>query len=111
MSDRYTSTDARNAVARLARALKRPTEGYVLTAEGRTRGNIGALVLYHDAGGYNVHEITSEGGGVNTPFGDYLMTARELCRAVRVAEGALWLAGTDRAAVTSAQGSRISVNA
>ena len=45
MSDRYTSTDARTAVARLARTLGRSNEAYTIDKDGRTRGNVGAIVL------------------------------------------------------------------
>lgn len=38
----------------------------------------GALVLQHDACGYTVGQIDTEGGGIRNPLGSWRLTKREL---------------------------------
>lgn len=78
--DRYTRKDAETALARLAEACKREI-GY----------GIGQWHLDYNStyGGYVVHQVVTEGGGVATPFGSRRRTAREFCSAVSFAYGAV----------------------
>jgi hypothetical protein len=109
MADRYTRKDAEAAFARLASALGKtwsdregklwkgayyePTAaGQLWTREGnQNRAHVGAWTLDHNSiyGGYVIHEMYNEGGGVSEPFGGMRRNARDFCDAVYFAENAL----------------------
>jgi hypothetical protein len=109
MSDRYTRKDAEAAFARLASALGKTwsdqhgklwkgnyweavEDGTLWSREGTAnRARVGAWALDHNGvyGGFVIHEMFNEGGGVSEPFGGVRRSAREFCDAVYFAENAL----------------------
>jgi hypothetical protein len=54
-----------------------PATSYTRTDDKLT-ANIGNYHLYFAYGGVNLHRMTNEGGGVNTPLGGGTRTKREL---------------------------------
>jgi hypothetical protein len=54
-----------------------PATSYTRTDDKLT-ANIGNYHLYYAYGGVNLHRMTNEGGGVNTPLGGGTRTKREL---------------------------------
>jgi hypothetical protein len=54
-----------------------PATSYTKT-DGKLSANIGNYHLYYAYGGVNLHRMTNEGGGVNTPLGGGTRTKREL---------------------------------
>ncbi len=115
MADRYTRKDAEAAFARLASALGKtwsdrngdlwrgkpyqPEAAGTLWAgvfapDGKRLGNraqVGAWALDYAApyGGFVVHEMHNEGGGVGCPLGHTRHNAREFCALVRFTLDAL----------------------
>lgn len=112
MSERYTRRDAEAAFHRLANALRKTysdpngdlwtwddaqrapkrTGGKLWTREGNeNRAAVGAWCLDYAGvyGGFVVHEISNEGGGVGTPLGHLRRNARDFCDAVRFALDAM----------------------
>jgi len=107
--DRYTRKDAEAAFAWLASRLGKtwsdrngnlwtgkyfePTAvGQLWTRDGNeNRAHVGAWMLDYASGygGFMVHEMGNEGGGVSTPFGHTRRSARDFCDAVRFAMDAL----------------------
>jgi len=71
-TNRITLKNLEAVVDRINNALDRP-----MTPWTKTTANIGNFHLYGAYGGYALHEMISEGGGVNDIFGGY-MTKREL---------------------------------
>ncbi len=57
--------------------LGRPTEAYTLR-DGKFRANVGVYHLSGAYGGWNVHKMVSEGGGVSEPFGHGHVSKRQL---------------------------------
>jgi hypothetical protein len=55
-----------------------PATSYTRNDEGKLSANIGNYHLYFAYGGVNLHRMTNEGGGVNTPLGGGTRTKREL---------------------------------
>jgi hypothetical protein len=55
-----------------------PATSYTRNDEGKLSANIGNYHLYHAYGGVNLHRMSNEGGGVNTPLGGGTRTKREL---------------------------------
>jgi hypothetical protein len=55
-----------------------PATSYTRNDEGKLSANIGNYHLYYAYGGVNLHRMTNEGGGVNTPLGGGTRTKREL---------------------------------
>jgi hypothetical protein len=54
-----------------------PATSYTRTDDKLT-ANIGNYHLYHAYGGVNLHRMSNESGGVNTPLGGGTRTKREL---------------------------------
>ena len=54
-----------------------PATSYTRT-DGKLTANIGNYHLYFAYGGVNLHRMSNEGGGVNTPLGGGTRTKREL---------------------------------
>lgn len=80
---RYTRKDAESALQRLAEA----TGHRVATSYSDIGGwSLDYAPIY---GGFVIHEISTAGGGVSTPFGDRRRPAREFCDAVSFALRAL----------------------
>jgi hypothetical protein len=79
MSERYTRKDAERALGRLAVATgHRIADSY---------NDVGGWTLDYAScyGGFVVHEVYNETGGISLPFGHERRTAREFCDAVRFA--------------------------
>lgn len=115
MTDRYNRADAQSAMERLAAALDKPwarngqvfvgkpwdDESRTVTGHLWTRPEgayVGAWVLDYAApyGGYVIHEMANEGGGVSTPFGSRRRSARDFCMVVEFALTALfWIEGNN----------------
>jgi hypothetical protein len=55
-----------------------PATSYTRNDEGKLSANIGNYHLYFAYGGVNLHRMSNEGGGVNTPLGGGTRTKREL---------------------------------
>ena len=96
MSERYTRRDAEAALGRLATAAGRPwTTGspWMRRDDGKTVALVGVWYLDYAPlyGGYVVHEMANEAGGVSEPFGSRRRTAREFCEAVDFAVRAIQL--------------------
>lgn len=115
MSDRYSRKDAQKAFERLASALGKTCSdehGNLFngnpyndpTPAGRLwddvvehgvhvglRAAVGAWSLDYNGvyGGFVVHEMFNDGGGVSEPFGSMRRNAREFCAAARFALDAL----------------------
>jgi hypothetical protein len=110
MTERYTKRDAYMAFARLASSLGKTWSddhgklwqgsAYEPKAVGRDVWErvgsdnvafVGCWMLDHNSvyGGFVIHEMYNEGGGVSEPFGGMRRTAREFCDAVYFAENAL----------------------
>ncbi len=64
--------------ARINRTLNRPLEPYTRQADGRLRANIGNFHISGAYGGYCLHEMVNEDGGVRTPVAYGHIPAREL---------------------------------
>ena len=88
---RYGKKDAANALKRLASMCGRSSETYKQGEDGRYHAQIGAVGMDYNPiyGGCVPHTVYNAGGGLSMPFGEYRMTAREFCRAVRLVEGVL----------------------
>lgn len=78
---------------RLNAALGLPAEPYSRKpGDDRMTANIGCLCLDHNIGGWTVHQICNDGGGVTTPLGDYRHSAGDMCHVLRAALGAVQIA-------------------
>ena len=75
--NRITVTDLRAVIARLNRETNSPAEPYVMGADGRHRAQIGCWHLSQAYGGFALHRMVGESGGVSDPFGHH-MPARDL---------------------------------
>ena len=65
-------------IARINRATGSPSEPYALGADGRHHAQIGAYHLSRAYGGFCLHRIVNEGGGVRDVFGCGHVPARDL---------------------------------
>lgn len=75
--NRITVSDLRAVIARLNRTCGTPQDPYTPDADGRLRANIGCWHLSRAYGGFGLHRMVNESGGVSDPFGHH-MPAREL---------------------------------
>ena len=85
MRNRVTQGMLENKADYLNRIMDRPAEGYTVTMDGdkkRFKSNIGHYTISYAYGGACLHEITSEGGGVRCPVGNYHRPKRELLEAM-----------------------------
>lgn len=76
-TNRITVSDLRAIIARLNRATGSPAEPYVKGDDGRHRAQVGCWHLSRAYGGFALHRMVNESGGVSDPF-HYHMPAREL---------------------------------
>lgn len=74
--DRYTRKDAERSFWQLCASLGKRVAG--------SYNDVGAWTLDYNSvyGGYVVHEISTDGGGVSEPFGSQRRPAREFCSCV-----------------------------
>lgn len=97
--ERMTRKQIQAQCDNLNRLLGLPMEPYTSHIEDKgymasrtSRANIGNIHLDHNIGGYAIHQMVNDGGGVTCPMGDYRLTAWECWHALRVACGAVQLA-------------------
>lgn len=64
--------------ARLNRLTGSPMESYSRDANGRFKGNVGCFHISQSCGGYALHRMCNEGGGVSEPLSTGHIPAREL---------------------------------
>lgn len=102
--DRYTRSNAEQAFDRLATALGKDHSpnggGSWRRVDGQNVAQVGWWELdYNSAyGGFVIHEIGNEAGGVSCPMGHTRHTAREFCSRVSFALDALRVANENAAA-------------
>lgn len=78
MSNRITQRDLDGTVARLNTALDRPAESWVKGDDGRYHANIGNLHLDGAYGGWELHEMVTDGGGIHVLSSGGHVSKREL---------------------------------
>ena len=82
MSNRITITDLKRLAARLNQMTGSPAEPYTRDADGRLRANIGNFRISQAYGGYVLHRMVSESGGVSDVLMSCHVPARELQTAI-----------------------------
>lgn len=90
MTRRITLSDLEAIVARINRETGSPAEPYTKGNDGRHRANVGNYHLSRAYGGFALHRMVSEGGGVSDVLRCGHVPAREL-QSLMFA----WLAGRD----------------
>jgi hypothetical protein len=75
---RTTVSDLQAVVDRLNRETKSPMQPYVPDADGRQRAQIGNYHLSRAYGGFALHRMVTDGGGVSSPLSTGHIPAREL---------------------------------
>lgn len=75
---RVTVTHLEAIIARINRATGSPTMPYSPGADGRHRANIGNYHLSRAYGGFALHRMSTDGGGVSCPLSTGHVPAREL---------------------------------
>ena len=75
---RVTVAHLEAIIARINRATGSPMTPYSPGADGRHRANIGAYHLSRAYGGFALHRMATDGGGVNSPLTSGHVPAREL---------------------------------
>lgn len=75
---RITIKDLRSVCARLNRATNSPMDAYTRSEDGKFKANIGNYHISQAYGGYCLHRMHNEGGGVSTPLNCGHIPAREL---------------------------------
>jgi hypothetical protein len=95
---RTTKAQVNAAFVQLCDALGRSTKTWRTPPDSRTKAVIGAWYLSQNTiyGGYVVHEMVNEGGGVCTPLGSMRMSGAEFVNAVRFALYVLEIARRDK---------------
>jgi len=78
MPQRITVWHLEAIIACINRAMNTPTEPYALGADGRHRAQVGAYHLSSAYGGYCLHQIVNDGGGVRDVFSCGHVPARDL---------------------------------
>jgi hypothetical protein len=78
MHRRITVAHLEVIIARINRATGSPMTPYSPGADGRHRANIGAYHLSRQYGGFALHRIANEPGGVSCPLSTGHIPAREL---------------------------------
>lgn len=90
--ERVTLAHLRAIIDRINRVTGSPMEPYTLHADGKHRANIGNYHLSRAYGGYCLHRMANDGGGVNCPIVNYHVPARQLVDMMHA-----FLAGLDHA--------------
>ena len=75
---RITVAHLRAIIDRINHITGSPAEPYVKGADGKHRAQIGNYHLSRAYGGFCLHRMVSDGGGVNSPIVSYHVPAREL---------------------------------
>lgn len=75
---RITVAHLEAIIARINRATGSPAEPYTRHADGRYRANVGAYHLGRAYGGFALHRIVTDGGGVSSPLTSGHVPARDL---------------------------------
>lgn len=75
---RITVNDLRATVNRINRETGSPEEPYTKDADGRFRANVGNYHLSQAYGGYSLHRMETDGGGVSEPLSTGHIPARDL---------------------------------
>ena len=75
---RITVKDLEALIARLNRATGSPAEPYIRDDTGRLRAQVGCYHLSRAYGGFALHRMSNESGGVSEPFYTGHVPARDL---------------------------------
>lgn len=78
MTRRITLSDINAVIARINRETNSPAEPYSQDSAGRLVGNIGNYHLSRAYGGYCLHRMANDGGGVHDVFSCGHVPPREL---------------------------------
>ena len=78
MSNRITKSNLKGAIQLLNEVTVSPLEYSTMNAEGKRVSNVGHYCLSCAYGGYSLHHIANESGGVRDVFSRGYMPAREL---------------------------------
>ena len=89
---RVTLAHLRAIVDRINRVTGSPMEPYTLHADGKHRANIGNYHLSRAYGGYCLHRMANDAGGVSCPLVHGHVPARDLANRMHA-----FLAGLDHA--------------
>ena len=94
MDQRITLADLTAVIDRINKATSSPLTPYTTDAAGRLRGNIGNFHLSRAYGGYCLHRMATDGGGVSDVFycghttaGDLYKMMHGLLAGLRINEG------------------------
>jgi len=87
-----TVAQLQSAVDRLNRETDSPMQPYAPDADGRQRAQIGNFHLSRAYGGFALHRMVTDGGGVSSPLSTGHIPARELLGLMHA-----YLAGLDAA--------------
>jgi len=90
--NRITVTQLQAVIDRLNRETGSPAKPYVRDAEGRQRAQIGCYHLSRAYGGFALHRMVTDGGGVSSPPHTGHIPARDLLNRMHA-----YLAGIDAA--------------
>ena len=75
---RVTVAHLRAIIDRINRVTGSPAEPYVQGADGKHRAQIGNYHLSRAYGGYCLHRMANDGGGVSCPIVNWHVPARQL---------------------------------
>ena len=89
---RITVSHLQAIIGRINRTMGAPAEPYAQDADGRHRAQIGCYHLSRAYGGFCLHQMVTDGGGVRDVFGCGHVPARELADRMHA-----FLAGVDSA--------------
>lgn len=76
--DRVTVSQLQAVIARINRETGSPAEPYIPDADGKLRAQIGNFHLSRAYGGYALHRMVNESGGVSSPLSTGHIPARDL---------------------------------
>jgi hypothetical protein len=76
--NRVTLNQLQAVIDRINRETGSPVEPYVLDADGKNRAQIGCYHLSRAYGGFALHRMVTEGGGVSSPLSTGHIPARDL---------------------------------
>lgn len=89
---RITDKDLQSLCDTINELTGSPKQAYSKGADGKHRANIGNFHISGAYGGVNVHRMSNEGGGINTPLGGGYHTKRELYEKLNAYIGGLQMA-------------------
>lgn len=76
--NRVTVSQLQAVIDRINRETDSPSEPYILDADGRHRAQIGNYHLSRAYGGFALHRMVTDGGGVSSPLSAGHIPARDL---------------------------------